>query len=165
MSSQRFDYIHKIFPYLKPQSEDCLYMNLFVPERLHKDPHAVQLSVLLLIHGDDYGFGTGNAFNASILSGYGQIIVVTLNYRLGVYGFMGKCEQNSCTGNAGLSDLVAALKMLSNILPSFGGDPASITLVWILCLIISHYNLNILDGLGFRSFASVIIDGITNNTT
>uniref|UniRef100_A0A914Q2S0 Carboxylesterase type B domain-containing protein n=1 Tax=Panagrolaimus davidi TaxID=227884 RepID=A0A914Q2S0_9BILA len=131
MSAQKFDHIHRILPFLKPQSEDCLYMNLFVPERLerHKTQYGQQLSVLVLIHGDDYGWGSGNAFNATILSASGQTIVVTLNYRLGVYGFMGRCEQNSCNGNSGLSDVVAALKMLSNILPSFGGDPTSITLM------------------------------------
>jgi hypothetical protein len=44
-------------------------------------------------------------------------------------GWLGKCEPNSCSGNGGLSDLVAALKMLSNILPSFGADPAAVTLL------------------------------------
>uniref|UniRef100_A0A183CSL4 COesterase domain-containing protein n=1 Tax=Globodera pallida TaxID=36090 RepID=A0A183CSL4_GLOPA len=50
---------------------------------------------------------------------------------LGVYGFLGRCEPEarSCAGNAGLSDLVAALKMLSNLLPSFGADPNSVTLL------------------------------------
>lgn len=36
MSAQKFDHIHRVLPFLKPQSEDCLYMNLFVPERLGK---------------------------------------------------------------------------------------------------------------------------------
>jgi carboxylesterase type B len=44
-------------------------------------------------------------------------------------GFLGRCEASSCTGNAGISDLVAALKMLSNILPAFGADPQLITLL------------------------------------
>lgn len=44
-------------------------------------------------------------------------------------GFLGRCESSSCSGNSGLSDLVAALKMLTNILPAFGGDPNLITLL------------------------------------
>ena len=110
----------------------------------NKDNTNGQLSVLVVVHGSDYGWGAGNPYNASILAAYGQVVVVTLNYRLGVYGlhyhermthlqrfpgFLGRCESSSCTGNAALSDLVAALKMLSNILPSFGADPASLTLM------------------------------------
>lgn len=44
-------------------------------------------------------------------------------------GFLGRCESDSCSGNAGLSDIVAALKMLSNTLPAFGGDPSLITIL------------------------------------
>uniref|UniRef100_A0A7E4V8S3 COesterase domain-containing protein n=1 Tax=Panagrellus redivivus TaxID=6233 RepID=A0A7E4V8S3_PANRE len=132
MSAQRFDHVHRILPFLQPQSEDCLYMNLFVPERLTRDSSSSsnsQLSVIVLVHGGDYGYGSGNAYNATVLAAAGQIVVVTLNYRIGVYGFLGRCELHSCSGNAGLSDLVAALKMLSNVLPAFGGDPTSITLM------------------------------------
>ncbi|PAV77947.1 hypothetical protein WR25_14027 [Diploscapter pachys] len=64
-----------------------------------------------------------------MLAAHGQIIVVTLNYRLGAYGFLGRCEANSCTGNSGISDIVSALTMLNVILPSFGGDPKSVTLL------------------------------------
>ncbi|CAD5229299.1 unnamed protein product [Bursaphelenchus okinawaensis] len=125
-SAQRFDYIHRVLPYLKPQSEDCLYMNLYVPERLDD---AINLSVLVVIHGSEYGWSSGNVINGSMLAASGQVIVVTLNYRLDVYGFLSRCEASACTGNAGLTDLVAALKMLSKILPAFGGDPQTVTLM------------------------------------
>ncbi|TKR81310.1 hypothetical protein L596_015200 [Steinernema carpocapsae] len=128
MSAQRFDRLHKLLPFLKPQSEDCLYMNIFVPERLEKVGES-RLPVLMLVHGDEYGWNAGNPYNGSILASHAHIIVVTLNYRLGVFGFTGRCESNSCSGNSGLSDLVAALKMLSNVLPSFGGDPSTLTLL------------------------------------
>jgi carboxylesterase type B len=104
-------------------------MNIYVPERLERNIANSPMSVLVLIHGSEYGWGSGNAVNGSILAASGQIVVVTLNYRLDVYGFLGRCEANSCTGNAGISDLVAALKMLSNILPAFGADPQLITLL------------------------------------
>uniref|UniRef100_A0A1I7V3L8 COesterase domain-containing protein n=1 Tax=Caenorhabditis tropicalis TaxID=1561998 RepID=A0A1I7V3L8_9PELO len=126
-SAQRFDFNHRLLPNLKKQSEDCLYMNVYVPERLEisRDNY---LPVLVVVHGDEYGWGTGNAFNGTTLAAYGHIIVVTLNYRLGVFGFLGRCESSSCSGNSGISDLVSALTMLNVILPSFGGDSKSVTL-------------------------------------
>ncbi|VDM38386.1 unnamed protein product [Toxocara canis] len=114
-SAQRYDHMHRLLLRLKPQSEDCLYMNLFVPERI--EPSRTQLPVLVIVHGDDYGWNSGNPYNGTVIASFGQIIVVTLNYRLGVFG------------NSGLSDLVAALKMLSNTLPAFGGDSSSVTLL------------------------------------
>ncbi|VDK43961.1 unnamed protein product [Anisakis simplex] len=111
-SAQRYDHMHRLLLRLKPQSEDCLYMNLFVPERI--EPSRTQLPVLVIVHGDEYGWNSGNPYNGTIIASSGQIIVVTLNYRLGVFG---------------LSDLVAALKMLSNTLPAFGGDSSSVTLL------------------------------------
>lgn len=128
-SAQRFDFIHRILPILKKQSEDCLYMNLFVPERLESSQRDNYLPVMVVVHGDEYGWGAGNAFNGTTLASYGQIIIVTLNYRLGVFGFMGRCESSTCSGNSGISDLVSALTMLNVILPSFGGDPKSVTLM------------------------------------
>uniref|UniRef100_A0A0R3RTA7 COesterase domain-containing protein n=1 Tax=Elaeophora elaphi TaxID=1147741 RepID=A0A0R3RTA7_9BILA len=157
-SAQRYDHMHKLLPKLKPQSEDCLHMNLYVPEKIctfpsesqrensdlinsiftafHADSNRRQLPVLVVVHGDEYGWNSGNPYNGTILASYGQIIVITLNYRLGVFGivifhfgFLGRCESSSCSGNSGLSDLVAALKMLTNILPAFGGDPSLITLL------------------------------------
>nr|ACO52513.1 neuroligin variant [Caenorhabditis elegans] len=126
-SAQRFDFNHRLLPHLKKQSEDCLYMNIYVPERLEisRDNY---LPVMVIVHGEEYGWGTGNAFNGTTLAAYGHIIVVTLNYRLGVFGFLGRCESSSCSGNSGISDLVSALTMLNVILPSFGGDSKSVTL-------------------------------------
>uniref|UniRef100_A0A8R1HPQ8 COesterase domain-containing protein n=1 Tax=Caenorhabditis japonica TaxID=281687 RepID=A0A8R1HPQ8_CAEJA len=126
-SAQRFDFTHRLLPRLKKQSEDCLYMNIYVPERLESSRDNY-LPVMVVVHGDEYGWGTGNAFNGTTLAAYGHIIVVTLNYRLGVYGFLGRCESSSCSGNSGISDLVSALTMLNVILPSFGGDSKSVTL-------------------------------------
>ncbi|CAB3400756.1 unnamed protein product [Caenorhabditis bovis] len=127
-SAQRFDFTHRVLPFLKKQSEDCLFMNIYVPERLESSQRENLLPVMVVVHGDEYGWGAGNAFNGSTLAAYGHIIVVTLNYRLGVFGFMGRCETSSCAGNSGISDLVSSLTMLNVILPSFGGDPKSVTL-------------------------------------
>nr|CDJ80083.1 Carboxylesterase domain containing protein [Haemonchus contortus] len=129
MSAQRFDYVHRLLPKLKLQSEDCLYMNLFVPERLESSHRDSPLPVLVVVHGDEYGWNAGSPYNGSILASHGQIVVVTLNYRLGVFGFLGRCESSSCSGNSGISDLVSALTMLNVVLPPFGGDPKAVTLL------------------------------------
>ncbi|KJH41052.1 Carboxylesterase [Dictyocaulus viviparus] len=129
MSAQRFDYVHRLLPKLKLQSEDCLYMNIFVPERLENSHRQSPLPVLVVVHGDEYGWNAGSPYNGSILASHGQIVVVTLNYRLGVFGFLGRCESSSCSGNSGISDLVSALTMLNVILPSFGGDSKAVTLL------------------------------------
>lgn len=42
--------------------------------------------MLVIVHGGEYGWNAGNAFNATILAAHGQVLIVTLNYRLGVYG-------------------------------------------------------------------------------
>uniref|UniRef100_A0AC35UI29 COesterase domain-containing protein n=1 Tax=Rhabditophanes sp. KR3021 TaxID=114890 RepID=A0AC35UI29_9BILA len=128
MSSQRFDHVHRLLLHLKPESEDCLYMNIYIPEKIERNDEN-KIPSLLIIHGDSYNWNSGNSYNGSLLAAYGQVAVITMNYRLGAFGFLGRCESNSCTGNAGLSDLVAALKMLSNILPSFGASPDSLTLL------------------------------------
>ncbi|GMR32569.1 hypothetical protein PMAYCL1PPCAC_02764 [Pristionchus mayeri] len=126
MSSQRFDFVHRLLPKLKMQSEDCLYMNVFVPERLHS---MSKLSVMVIVHGDEYGWGSGGPFNGTTLASFGQIIVVTLNYRLGPFGFLGRCESSSCRGNEGMSDLISALTMLKSTAADFGGDATSVTLM------------------------------------
>ncbi|VDD96747.1 unnamed protein product [Enterobius vermicularis] len=125
-STQRFDFMHRMYPRLSMQSEDCLYMNLYVP--INPETKKDKLSTLVIVHGDDYGWSAGSPYNGTLLASFGDIIVVTLNYRLGVFGFLGRC-QGSCVGNWAISDLVTALNMLSNIIESFGGDRNSITLL------------------------------------
>jgi carboxylesterase type B len=61
-------------------------MNIYVPERLEKSVASAPMPALVLIHGSEYGWGAGNAINGSILAASGQIVVVTVNYRLDVYG-------------------------------------------------------------------------------
>lgn len=57
-----------------------------VPERLERSATDSPMPVLVFIHGSDYGWGSGNTINGSILAASGQIVVVTVNYRLDVYG-------------------------------------------------------------------------------
>uniref|UniRef100_A0A3B4G0G1 Carboxylesterase type B domain-containing protein n=1 Tax=Pundamilia nyererei TaxID=303518 RepID=A0A3B4G0G1_9CICH len=73
--------IDVVSTYVQDQSEDCLYLNIYVPTE-DGDPKPV----MVFIHGGSYMEGTGNMFDGSILASYGNVIVITLNYRLGVLG-------------------------------------------------------------------------------
>ncbi|XP_018392784.1 PREDICTED: neuroligin-1-like [Cyphomyrmex costatus] len=125
---QRQAYLKRLVPVLANQSEDCLYLNLYVP----KAPHgsiADSLPALLLIHGDSYSWGAGNSFDGTALAAHGRLIVVSINFRLGVLGFLKTGSKGSAQGNYGLMDLVAGLHWLRENLGAFGGDPERLALL------------------------------------
>ena len=62
----------------------------------------------MFIHGESYEWNSGNPYDGSVLASYGQVIVVTLNYRLGLLGFL-KTRESNQMGNYGLLDILAAL--------------------------------------------------------
>uniref|UniRef100_A0A9J8C5L1 Neuroligin 2a n=1 Tax=Cyprinus carpio carpio TaxID=630221 RepID=A0A9J8C5L1_CYPCA len=140
--------------YIQNQSEDCLYLNIYVPTEddirdRRKKP------VMLFIHGGSYMEGTGNMFDASVLAAYGNVIVVTMNYRLGVLGFLSTGDQ-SAKGNYGLLDQIQALRWLKENIGHFGGDPERITIFGsgagascVNLLILSHHS----EGLFQRAIA------------
>ncbi|XP_040887026.1 neuroligin-2a isoform X1 [Toxotes jaculatrix] len=140
--------------YIQNQSEDCLYLNVYVPTEddirdRRKKP------VMLFIHGGSYMEGTGNMFDASVLAAYGNVIVVTMNYRLGVLGFLSTGDQ-SAKGNYGLLDQIQALRWLNENIGHFGGDPERITIFGsgagascVNLLILSHHS----EGLFHRAIA------------
>ncbi|KAJ8274684.1 hypothetical protein COCON_G00093090, partial [Conger conger] len=73
--------------YVQDQSEDCLYLNIYVPTEDDIREGGSPKPVMVFIHGGSYMEGTGNMFDGSILASYGNVIVITVNYRLGVLGF------------------------------------------------------------------------------
>ncbi|XP_037666368.1 neuroligin-2-like [Choloepus didactylus] len=90
--------------------------------------------------------GTGNMFDGSVLAAYGNVIVATLNYRLGVLGFLSTGDQ-AAKGNYGLLDQIQALRWLSENIAHFGGDPERITIFGsgagascVNLLILSHHS-------------------------
>jgi para-nitrobenzyl esterase len=112
-------------------SEDCLYLNLWMPEN---HPEAKLLPVMVWIHGG--GFVAGSTSeprqDAGNLSKKG-VMVVSLNYRLGVFGFFAHPELtkesgHNASGNYGLLDQVAALKWIKQNIATFGGDPDNVTI-------------------------------------
>ncbi|XP_071235274.1 neuroligin-2-like isoform X2 [Salvelinus alpinus] len=158
--------------YIQNQSEDCLYLNVYVPtedgpltkkhdESTMNRPRDEDIRdrrkkpVMLFIHGGSYMEGTGNMFDASVLAAYGNVIVVSMNYRLGVLGFLSTGDQ-SAKGNYGLLDQIQALRWLNENIGHFGGDPERITIFGsgagascVNLLILSHHS----EGLFQRAIA------------
>jgi para-nitrobenzyl esterase len=112
-----------------PTSEDCLLLNVWSPS-LSK--HAA-LPVMVFIHGGGFMNGSGNAltYQGTALAAKG-VVVVTINYRLGVFGFLAAPQLSAesprhVSGNYGLADQLAALRWVRANIAAFGGDPAKVT--------------------------------------
>ena len=114
-------------------SEDCLYLNISTPAPGNKD---AKLPVAVYIHGG--AFASGYCYEKQFLGGeeYAKhgVILVTINYRLNIFGFLAHPELSAenpkgVSGNYGLLDQIAALKWVKNNIQEFGGDPNNITAV------------------------------------
>lgn len=110
--------------------EDCLFLNVMAPEWRPKKP----LPVMFWIHGGANTGGTASSplYKDGTLIQHG-VILVTANYRLGVFGFLAHPELTSesahhSSGNYGLWDQIAALRWVHDNIANFGGDPNNVTL-------------------------------------
>jgi len=111
-------------------SEDCLYLNVFAPAEAKAGS---KLPVMFWIHGGGYSGGSASEprHNGDFLPTKG-VVLVTINYRLGVFGFLAATElakeANGAAGNYGLLDMVASLKWVKENIAAFGGDPGNVTI-------------------------------------
>ncbi|XP_048112237.1 fatty acyl-CoA hydrolase precursor, medium chain-like [Alosa alosa] len=105
-------------------SEDCLYVNVYTPAQPAKD---AKLPVMVWIHGGGFSMGCASTYDGSVLAAYQNVVVVTIQYRLGMLGFFSTGDENA-PGNLGLLDQVAALQWVQKNIHSFGGDPSSVTI-------------------------------------
>jgi para-nitrobenzyl esterase len=111
-------------------SEDCLFLNVYVPANATDKS---KLPVMFWIHGGGYAGGASSEprHNGDFLPLKG-VVLVTINYRLGVFGFLVTDElakeANGSAGNYGLMDMVAALQWVNANIKSFGGDPGNVTI-------------------------------------
>ncbi|XP_015923110.1 neuroligin-4, X-linked [Parasteatoda tepidariorum] len=121
----RYKYLKRLLPQLTNQSEDCLYLNIYVPGTALRG--ASNLPVMVYIHGESYEWNAGNPYDGRVLASFGNVIVVTINYRLGILGFLPAVDR-SARGNYGLMDQVAALHWIQDNIREFGGDPANVTI-------------------------------------
>ncbi|XP_053687331.1 uncharacterized protein LOC128736857 [Sabethes cyaneus] len=108
-------------------SEDCLYMNIYKPE-FPKNPDR-PLAVMVYIHGGGYFAGSASKgeFGPDRFMDNGEVIIVVMQYRLGVFGFLSTGDQVA-TGNYGLKDQSAVLKWVQKNIAQFEGDPTLVTL-------------------------------------
>uniref|UniRef100_A0A452G5X3 Carboxylic ester hydrolase n=1 Tax=Capra hircus TaxID=9925 RepID=A0A452G5X3_CAPHI len=110
---------------VKPKfSEDCLYLNIYTPADLTKRS---RLPVMVWIHGGALLMGGASTYEGLVLSAHENVVVVTIQYRLGIWGFFSTGDEH-CRGNWGHLDQVAALQWVQENIASFGGDPGSVTI-------------------------------------
>jgi para-nitrobenzyl esterase len=109
-------------------SEDCLTLNVYTPEKSKG-----KLPVMFWIHGGGYSGGGSSEprHNGDFMPTKG-VVLVTINYRLGVFGFLAlpelAAEQGGTSGNYGMMDMVAALQWVKKNIAEFGGDPSNVTI-------------------------------------
>ncbi len=110
-------------------SEDCLYLDLYIPRNLSRVEHinTLSLPVMIYIHGGDFQYGTAMLRGGHRLASHGDVIVAGINYRLGVLGFFSLLADDA-PGNFGLMDQRLALHWIWDNIREFGGDPESITI-------------------------------------
>ena len=114
----------------KPMSEDCLYLNVWTPAKSAND----HLAVLVYFYGGGFQAGSSSEprYDGEQFAKKG-IIVVSLNYRLGIFGFLAHPELtkesgHNASGNYGLMDQIAALQWVKKNIAVFGGDPNNVTI-------------------------------------
>ena len=103
--------------------EDCLNLNVYTP-KVDKKKRAV----MVYIHGGAFitGGGSSTTFGPTFLL-ENDVVVVTMNYRLGALGFMATADK-AISGNMGIKDQAMALKWVQNNIANFGGDPSKVTI-------------------------------------
>lgn len=109
--------------FTRPQSEDCLTLTITTPA-----PEG-RRRLIVWLHGGGYGSGAGSVdwYDGATLAREGDVVVVGVNYRLGPLGYLA-CPGLS-DGQAGLHDMIAAIRWVSAHIAAFGGDPSEITLM------------------------------------
>src|SRR4051794_17367430 len=113
-----------------PASEDCLTLNVWTPGT----DGGARRPVMVWLHGGAFAYGSGNraVTDGANLARRGDVVVVSVNHRLNIFGFLHLAEiggeRYAHSGNAGMLDLVAALEWVRDNIEEFGGDPGNVTI-------------------------------------
>ncbi len=107
-------------------SEDCLYLNVWAP------PNASALPVMFWVHGGGNTIGSGDTYIGAALAARQNVVVITINYRLGPFGWfahpaLANGDPLDDSGNYGTLDIVRALEWTRDNAAAFGGDPENVT--------------------------------------
>jgi para-nitrobenzyl esterase len=115
---------HIMGDFERPQSEDCLTLNVWTPA-----PDCKKRPVIVWIHGGAFASGSGSLpwYSGERFAANGDVVFVSINYRLGALGFL--CLPGVSDGNLGLLDQVAALRFVRDNIAAFGGDADNVTVV------------------------------------
>ncbi|KAL4226725.1 Cocaine esterase [Mactra antiquata] len=105
-------------------SNDCLYLNVFVPVNEGRND---ALPVMVYIHGGGFTFGGSSLYPSDYIAALGNVIVVVIHYRVGLFGFLSTGDENM-PGNYGLFDQHLALSWVHENIAAFGGDPNLVTI-------------------------------------
>ncbi|MEV0809312.1 carboxylesterase family protein [Micromonospora sp. NPDC050200] len=110
-------------------TDDCLYLNVTTP----RNSSGQRLPVVVWLHGGHFLFGQGDTYGGQRLAIGGEVVVVTLNYRLGPLGFLAHpalegAQGVDTSGNYGLEDQQAALRWVRANAAAFGGDSGNVTI-------------------------------------
>ncbi|KAG9342023.1 hypothetical protein JZ751_018341, partial [Albula glossodonta] len=122
-SKQMTDIYAGRIPSLKT-SEDCLYLNVYTTVKPGQNK---SLPVMVWIHGGGFLMGGASLYDGSSLAAFGDVVVVIIQYRLGILGFLSTGDEQA-PGNLGLLDQVSALQWVQDTIHSFGGNSESVTI-------------------------------------
>jgi para-nitrobenzyl esterase len=114
---------------LGPESEDCLVLNVFTPQATPERKRPV----MVWLHGGGFTQGSGGyiLYDGSALSRAGDVVVVSINHRLGALGYLylgGLSDEFTDSGNVGQLDIILALQWVRENIAAFGGDPGNVTI-------------------------------------
>jgi len=125
--------MHRVFStpsLVKVQNEDCLFLNVWTPA-----PDTRGRPVMVWIHGGGYAYGSGAdpVYQADGLAKAGDVVAVSLNHRLNVFGYLqldgAMGDGYAASGTVGMQDLVLALRWVRDNIAAFGGDPGNVTIM------------------------------------
>ena len=108
-------------------SEDCLFLNIYTPA----ERTSVLNPVMIWIHGGGFRGGSANEYDGSVLAPQGNVVVVTLNFRVGAFGHLdlsGAGAEYQGSASNGFKDMILALNWIRENIEDYGGDPANVTI-------------------------------------